>query len=123
MRRIRTKCNGTKTHLLNESARNDAPRVRPFVDDLVHNPRVRVLRRKRRPEEFESHTRDGFDHGRVVKVPPAAVDVQVAKLLRHNANFVLVHAGEKRGKEFDARVARAHGLERRGVLDVISSKI
>eukprot|EP00629_Pelagomonadales_sp_RCC1024_P019280 CAMPEP_0119281980 /NCGR_PEP_ID=MMETSP1329-20130426/25864_1 /TAXON_ID=114041 /ORGANISM="Genus nov. species nov., Strain RCC1024" /LENGTH=137 /DNA_ID=CAMNT_0007282619 /DNA_START=83 /DNA_END=492 /DNA_ORIENTATION=+ len=98
---------------------NRGPRVAPLVDELVEHAAVRVLRREGRAQHLQAHGRDVADDGRVVAVPPAAVEVDVRELLRQHAGLVLVDAAEEGAQHLEARVRlqqprqrpRVHALE------------
>jgi hypothetical protein len=49
-----------------------AARVIPFVNKLVENSRIRVLRDKTRSQKFESLTRDFGDNRGIIHKPPTA---------------------------------------------------
>src|SRR5262249_33585510 len=78
---------------------DDPPRVGPFVDDLLQNARVGMLRNEAGAQHLNALARNFLDDGSVVHEPPAPEGQQVAELSRKYAEFVLIfaaqHADEK----------------------------
>ena len=74
--------------------------VGPFVDELIEDAGVAVLRGEAEAEEFEAHAGDVFDERGIIEEPPAAEGVEVAKLASGDAEGVLIFEGEGGDEEF-----------------------
>ena len=79
----------------------------PGVGARRARARVGVLRGEGGAEHLESHARRGLDDRRVVAEPPAAVDVQAAKLAREHGELVLVVIREHGEEQLDLRQGMA----------------
>ena len=95
-----------------EDARDDGAGVFPFVDDLVENAGVRMLRRKTQAEEFKPHAGDFVDESGDVGKPPAAEKMKVSELAGEHTGFVLVFTRENSAKELVPGIAGAKVLQR-----------
>jgi len=71
--------------LVDQYPRDHPPRVLPLVNDLIKNPRVRVLGSKAQAKQLESETADFFNQVRNIHEPPATENMQVTELAREDA--------------------------------------
>ena len=85
---------GQKAIVLRENRRECSARIAPFVDDLLENAGVGMLRDETRPEHFDSLTSDLFDDRWIVHEPPAAERHEVAEFSSQDAKLMLIFAAE-----------------------------
>ena len=77
-----------------EDGSKRAARVVPFVDDLLEDARVRMLRDEAGSEQFDALASDFFDDRRIVEEPPAAERHQLIEFAGVDGEFVLIFAAE-----------------------------
>ncbi len=90
---------GKQAIAFGEDGREGAAGVGPFVDDLLENAGIGMLRNKTGAEHFDSFARDLLDDGGIVHEPPATEREQVVKLARVNAELMLIFAAEDADKK------------------------
>ena len=66
--------------------------MRPFINQLLQDARVGMLRDEACAQHFQALGGDLGDDRRIVEKPPAAERYQIAKLSRSDTKLVLVFA-------------------------------
>ena len=77
---------------LRHDAGNDLATVIPFIDQLVQNTGIGMLRHECPAEQLKPHLGDFSDQAGIVEKPPATERHQIAELPRHDAEFMLIFA-------------------------------
>jgi len=70
---------------IRQHLRQNLSAVVPFVNQLVQNPGVGVLRDETGSEQLDAHSLDLFDQAGIVEEPPAAENHEVAEFSGGNA--------------------------------------
>ncbi len=86
--------------LISQDLRQNSAAVAPFIEELIQNAGVRVLRDEAGAEQFDAHALDFFDEAGIVEEPPAAEDHEVAEFAGGDAQLVLIFSGEHGYEEF-----------------------
>ena len=73
-----------------EDARKNGTGVLPFINHLLQNTGVGMLRDKTGAEHFKTLPRDFFHNRGIVEEPPASEGHQVIEFSRIDAKFMLV---------------------------------
>ena len=93
----------------------------PFVNELIENACVGMLRSEAEAEQLDAHASDFVRQVRNIVEPPAAEDVEVAEFSSEDAKLVLIFAGKNSDEEFvlgefgaegldELKIALAHGI-------------
>lgn len=85
---------GQEAIIFREDGRESSARVGPFVDDLLEDAGVGMLRDEAGAEHFDALARDFFNDRGVVHEPPAAEGHEVVEFSGEDAEFVLIFAAE-----------------------------
>src|SRR3954454_9468517 len=85
---------GEQAVCVGENGRHRTTGILPFIDDLLEDPGVRVLRDKTHAEHFDALTSNFLNDGRLIQKPPGSERKKVAEFSRVNTEFMLIFAAK-----------------------------
>ena len=84
---------------IGEDAGQNGAGILPFINQLLQNAGVRMLRDKGGSQHFKALLSDLFHNRRIIEKPPASEGHQVTEFSRTDAKFMLVFAAENTYQE------------------------